>query len=135
MNRYPQPPHTSPNIPGRPPFSPQMGQQYGQPMGPQYGQPMGPQQQGMSPEQGYGYEPQQPSYGPDMGYYEPQMPDYGPGAPGAPGAPGVPGPDADYGMDPKSSRLEREIVEINRRINSMSRRLRRIEDFLNIRDE
>lgn len=31
-------------------------------------------------------------------------------------------------------RLEREIIEINRRINNLSRRLRRIEDHLNIHD-
>lgn len=32
-------------------------------------------------------------------------------------------------------RFEREIVELNRRINNLTRRLRRLEDYLNIRDE
>ncbi len=40
-----------------------------------------------------------------------------------------------YNLDARLDRIEREIVEINRRLNILSRRVRRIENFLNIRED
>jgi hypothetical protein len=39
-----------------------------------------------------------------------------------------------YNIDARLDRMEREIVEINRRLNSLTRQVRRMENFLNIRD-
>lgn len=39
-----------------------------------------------------------------------------------------------YNIDARLDRIEREIIEINRRLNSVNRQIRRIENFLNIRD-
>ena len=48
-----------------------------------------------------------------------------------------PGPtigDSQFNIDARLERIEREIVEINRRLNNLTRQVRRIENFLNIRE-
>jgi hypothetical protein len=40
-----------------------------------------------------------------------------------------------YNMDARLNRLEREVLELTRRFNNMNRRLRKVEDFLNIRED
>lgn len=78
------------------------------------------------PPQHYPYTPQQP--------YSSQMaPSYG--QPFMPQQPQGPTPfEPSLTEISQLDRLEREIIEINRRINNLSRRLRRIEDHLNIHD-
>lgn len=39
-----------------------------------------------------------------------------------------------YTVEARLDRLEREVVELNRRVNNIGRRVRRIEDYLNIRE-
>lgn len=81
--------------------------------------PMQPQ---MMPQPGY-MMPQMPQPGMDFPQYDPAYSmDYG-------------YQDQGFGLDARLNRLEREIAEINRRMNNLSRRVRRIEDYLNIRDE
>lgn len=83
---------------------------------PPYGQEMYQQQTGMFP-------PQQsfPGVGQPQGPY-PQTPGFGIGEPS-------------YNVDARLDRVEREIIEINRRLNTLSRHIRRIENVLNIRQD
>ncbi|NLG81826.1 MAG: hypothetical protein GX490_04830 [Bacilli bacterium] len=43
--------------------------------------------------------------------------------------------DDSYNLDARLDRIEREIIEINRRLNTLSRHVRRIENYLNIRED
>jgi hypothetical protein len=156
MRRYPQPPMNQGRppfgqqmMPQQPPFMQQMPQQPGMMMSQQpFMQQPGMQQPGMMPEVEYGYPQQpgmgypQPQFGPDQSVDYEQMPGYTPGydiqQPQSEfdGNLGLgPQQSGEYGMDSKMGRIEREIVELNRRMNRISRRVRTIEDFLNIRDE
>ncbi len=84
------------------------------------------------PPYGEGFPQQQP-----MGPYKGASPYPQPGIPRPPKAPttGSLIGEGTYNIDARLDRIEREIVEINRRLNTLSRRVRRIENFLNIRDD
>ncbi|MDF2699720.1 MAG: hypothetical protein K0Q49_1276 [Haloplasmataceae bacterium] len=73
------------------------------------------------------------------GYYQgyQQPPGFpGTGLPTSPGQSNIgTGFPTGTGIDARLDRLEREIIDINRKINNISRRLRKVENQLNIRDE
>lgn len=104
---HPQQPFVEPGMFGQPPMSEGM-----------FAQPPG-----MFPPNA-GFYPQQPSPFPGMGQKGfPQMPFDG----------SLIG-EAQYNLDARLDRIEREILELNRRLNTMTRQIRRIENFLNIRE-
>lgn len=116
---YPQQPYVEPSMYGTPP------QNVG--MYPQQQPGMYPPQQGPFP--GMGPSPQQGPF-PGMSPYPQQ------GAPKTQKAPtGTIIGDSSYNVDARLDRIEREIIEINRRLNTLTRRVRRIENFLNIRED
>ncbi|QVK16796.1 hypothetical protein KHQ81_07685 [Mycoplasmatota bacterium] len=132
---YPQQPYVEPSMYGRPP---QIEGMYPQQQGAFPG--MGPSpQQGAFP--GMGPSPQQGPF-PGMGpspqqgpFYPQQLPYPQPSAPKPPKAPGTIIGDTSYNINARLDRIEREIIEMNRRLNNLTRRVRRIENFLNIRED
>lgn len=83
-----------------------------------------------------GYPPPTSMYPPTPGY--PPTSSIYPPTPGYPPPTQPPGPiigEGSYNINARLERLEREIIEINRRLNNLSRRTRRVENYLNIRDE
>ncbi len=82
-----------------------------------------------------------PPYGQEMyqqgGMFPPQQSFPGPGQPQSqfPQTPGFGIGEPSYNVEARLDRIEREIIEINRRLNTLSRHIRRIENVLNIRQD
>ncbi len=116
-----------PQGPGTPPqgmFSPQTGM---------YPQGPGTPPQGMFPPQA-GMYPQGPSSAPQGMFPQMPYPASG-GKKSTKPTPTAPITGENYNIDARLDRIESEIIEINRRLNTLSRRVSRVENFLNIRDD